>query len=129
MCLQNYSGKKIATENIVCYKVLVKNKDGKLRSCFYRHEWVFGTEYEEKETITDFYEIGKGAFHSYKNLQDAIDNYNIVRGSWALMGGDIDEIIVVECIIPKGTEYYYGYTLDEEPSYASKKIKIIGQKF
>ena len=125
MCLEAY-GKKIATEDIVCYKVLVK-KEGKLMSLFYKHEWVFGKEYEEEDPITDFYEIGQGAFHSYKNLRDAIDNSNHVSGSWVLRGGAIDDIIVVECIIPKGAEYYYGYTLDEEPSYASKKIKIIGQ--
>lgn len=69
--------------------------------------------------LIDFFgfSIDGGNIHTYATAADAWNNVN--RASeWG-------QPAVYECIIPKGTKYYYGYTYCNTPSYASKQIRFV----
>ena len=125
MCLQTDSNiPKIANEDITCYKVLRITKEGQLTSYYHpTMKWEIGKEYEEPDSVDCKYlEVNGGVFHSYKKLLDA---------QWENMMSVVynydDRVGVFMCIIPKGTRYYEGWTLDEEASYASKRLKVVGE--
>lgn len=127
MCLiSNTNIPKIAQEDIVCYKVLIKPSI--LKSLFgkgYVTPWydkkvkpkgLFKAE-GMKEIIRDYYAsihptklycIGGGFIHTYTNL-NAI----------GITGPDFVRQRVFECIIPKGTEYFI--SIDDQ-EYASDCI-------
>lgn len=143
MCLAVNKTKrvKVAKEDIICYKVIKRIGKGvglryetpyrdqpiQLRtlydesnnpmvvehSCGFIQDWN-GDEYKS---------IHGNAFHSFAKLKDAKWEAN----DWGT--GDDYNMIVVECIIPKGTKYYKGFhgiyntSIDGYPEgYASEKI-------
>jgi hypothetical protein len=136
MCLQNVGPQKVATEDIVCYKV-VKVKNGFLTP-YMEQEVVIGETYTSEihhtggseEYSVLFRETGCSsrvridkALHSFADLADTADEI-----FW-WEGVDIDSYKVVECIIPKGSIYYEGTFGTGGTSvarcYASNCIKYI----
>lgn len=69
--------------------------------------------------LIDFFgfSIDGGNIHTYATAADAWNNVNHAS-EWG-------QPAVYECIIPKGTKYYYGYTYGNTPSYASKQIRFV----
>lgn len=69
--------------------------------------------------LRDFFgfSIEGGSIHTYALASDA----------WysAPYASEFGQPAVYECIIPKGTKYYYGYTYGKTPSYASKQIRFV----
>ena len=106
---------QIAEEDITCYKVLL-HLDDKLYSYYYNaFEWemdkVHFTTLQEKRSRRTVHQ----GFHSYKDLHSTL----------VLMTRAPFTCLVVECIIPKGTEYYVGKDGDKLEGYASEKLKPI----
>lgn len=122
MCLKvkNVRSKK-ATEDILCYKVVLKNHNGELTSPFYpKFVWQVGVETGPNErSIRRFIpkDIEGGYLHSFSTISGAIDLkiFNINKG----------RMEIYECVIPKGTHYYEGMHSNGFSGYASKKLKLI----
>lgn len=148
MCLFTEQRKmQTATEDIICYKVLIYYKPtNKFFTPRQRFEW----NVAEKQNITNDEKVdiskinsesnywnnelyGKylvcgGVFHTFKELNPVIRTISISSYN------DKYVLAYATCIIPKGTKYYYGLTYGFSPfqleeSYASKKLKIVKYHF
>lgn len=145
MCLYTKKNKLIADHDIKCYKILqtlqaLKNEVGRNELNKWRER---GFEYltpynyfpmKIDTTYTDdnrpcvesaddlgIKDVSRGFFHTFSHIEHALDTI----GDCGMYGA-----IVVECVIPKGTEYYEGSMVYEAAvsgtlsSYASKTLKL-----
>ncbi len=121
MCLDisNSREKLIADKDITCYKVLVAKKYlfgliTKYRTPYYIAKVKLGRTYKSEISIID--ECGsiliEKALHSFKFKSQAEKEASEHMPTWK----------IVECTIPKGSEYYIG-EFDYYCSYASNKLK------
>ena len=156
MCLVTKQSKsKIASKDITCYKVLLKLENEISNTVFYvspvRHFTYFSNRIDLnnkvfkaekayclenypgddlKQTYIDnepvSYELNSGFFHMYKDYDSAVK---------AVKNASIESYVLFECVIPKGSRYYEGFTsfpsfpnnLSLYPSIASDKLKFIKQ--
>lgn len=72
----------------------------------------------QKEADFFGFSIEGGNIHAYATAAEAFAIAPFV----SLLGG---QPAVYECIIPKGTKYYYGQAINKTPAYASKQIRFI----
>lgn len=104
---------KIADQDIVCYKVLLKSKvdEGVFLSPYLRFYCTLNKQYDDNNKLdirklnTDFI-INGGVFHMFANYEDAMDELN-----WLTFPENMDVLCscaIVKCIIPKGSEYIEG---------------------
>ena len=141
MCLviTKFNKPKIAQEDIKCYKILFKSSvypdlfyapyqhfNYKLGVTYFTNISVsyncniFGLSffrymfYNIFDKFLDVKGVNQG-FHSFVNLKNAIEEIN----------SDIDykELVIGECIIPKGSKYYKG-AYSNYNGYVSDSIKI-----
>ena len=122
MCLFiNYLEPKIADKDIVCYKLVKRTEiKGVQKSNIQRFEYIIRQLYTNYFDIKyvdmlikrryNLSAIEEGMFHSYANYLSAITV--------------LPNLVVLECIIPKGAYYFEGY-FGNYPSYASSQIKIL----
>lgn len=120
MCLVTRLVKAIkASKDIICYKVYIPSGINDTFVSPYRGYKMpklgkrVQTEFNNKVDIISLLYNGESCvelgFHSYKNLEDIIEKQSV------------QEAIIVECTIPKGTKYYKGlYGIVE--SYCSECI-------
>jgi hypothetical protein len=115
MCLKTEQRKpKIATEDIICYKIIHKD----MTSLFHKEfKWEFGKVYHTEMTTTRIsfltHTMVEQGFHSYSTLKATRKGYY----------SSSEPCIVVKCTIPKGSEYYTG-NHGVRDGYASEKIII-----
>ena len=109
MCFKITTPEKIAKKDIVCWKLFCKKGEKTYRS---KHQ---GTRYFIKKIYSTKHfglfgniEINEGR-HSYSTRFKALS----LSFGYA---------IVVKCIIPKGTKYYYN---NKDKEYVSLAIKLI----
>ena len=152
MCLiTKQSDAKIASKDITCYKVLLKLENEINNTIFYvspfwhftyfsnrtdldnkvfKAEKTYGLEsvhgddlkptYIDNEPVS--YELNSGFFHMYKDYDSA------VKAIKRLVPREKESYAVFECVIPKGSRYYEGFTsIYLLPSIASDKLKIVKQ--
>lgn len=133
MCLRTLqTSPKIAEEDITCYKVLTED----LKSPCYGQQYELGklTKSELVLTSKPIYNNRKissncvnEGLHTYSDKGDAI---RTVYSRWTIQNNwtDVNVIsapIVVECVIPKGSEYYAGKPfvwLQTSIQYASTQL-------
>lgn len=125
MCLSKISIKKIAEEDIICYKIVLKTGTNQYETPFQCMKVSLNTEYVDTTPTNDnlvdlsVNEINGGYYHSFKNKDNVLEYSHHFNGA----------VCVLKGIIPKGSEYYEGvYTsicIGYLPAYASKKIKYI----
>jgi hypothetical protein len=110
MCLRTEQIEpQIATEDIICYKIIRKN----MTSLYYnKFKWEFGKLYKTEMQFYNSEQITQ-AFHSYKSYKDVREAYSRTT----------EPCVVVKCTIPKDTSYYTGNHGVCE-GYASEKIII-----
>jgi len=110
MCLRTEQIEpQIATEDIICYKIIRKN----MTSLYYnKFKWEFGKLYKTEMQFYNSEQIAQ-AFHSYKSYKDVREAYSRTT----------EPCVVVKCTIPKDTSYYTGNHGVCE-GYASEKIII-----
>ncbi len=121
MCFTITKPEKIAKKDIVCYKTfypLNAKAKNDYRSPYYGALYSLGKTYTVKRfgkgySHFDDTDIINEGIHSYSNLEDT--------KKWEMCG---DEVLV-KCIIPKGTKYYYNWENKEYVSLAIKLIKEI----
>ena len=150
MCL--YQSKKIEKEDfkgILCYKVLYLLSDGSLHSPFYDYEWELGkTERIEngweipgfvsmkpKEVLAANIKVHGNitnfAFHTFKNLKDAVYLAEDCYIAPVVRDGEVKttKAVVAECLIPSDTEYVFEGTAPcvshYAEGYASQSLTII----
>jgi len=137
MCLINPTGKFTilkSKEDVTCYKVLAV-EDGALATP-YTHTDVnindikrgkpfVATGYKGllkrknkifKDFVTGIYAIREGAIHTYRDLEDAKNADRIYFSNNGI------DIVIFECVIPKGTNYVEGYAPVGRRGYCSPKI-------
>jgi len=119
---------EVAKEDIIVYKVFnLLYDNGDLITPYQKMVMKPNTTYIDTEKVqktfngevddeTNEYRIEGGVFHSYSDELGAEDG--VIK--WG------DGQIVVKCIIPKGTKFYYGYFGGVE-SFGSKKIIITNE--
>lgn len=131
----------IAKKDLICYKIVnLKDhteksvyeyaEDGKIktinykleklpepifRSLFYNFVYKLGETYFcdafESEVQPHMCQVTQG-FHSYQDIKYT-----------GICCADDDNEVILKCIIPRGTKYFYGYT-----TYCSQTIRIIAWK-
>ena len=149
MCLvTKQSQSKIASKDITCYKVLLKLENEISNTVFYvspvRHFTYFSNRtdlnnkvfkaekaywlenspdddlkptYIGNEPVS--YELNSGFFHMYKDYDSVVK---------AIINAPLESYAIFECVIPKGSRYYEGFTsIYILPSIASDKLKIVKQ--
>ena len=152
MCLITKQSKsKIASEDITCYKVLLKLENEINDTVFYISPVRYFTYFSNrtdldnkvfkaekaywlenypgddlKQTYIDnepvSYELNSGFFHMYKDYDSAVKAVKI------LVPREKESYAVFECVIPKGSRYYEGVTsIYLLPSIASDRLKIVKQ--
>ena len=137
-----------AKEDIVCYKVLKIGKVWKLIHFFNRKlgEWVdaYMTPYQQVP-VSEKIINGKKKFKADMSERDFLEKVKIKFYGGKPMDVHIDEglihtvrnlktaeemadthlnLVIFECIIPKGTKYMKG-TFTGVPAYASRSIKFV----
>ena len=100
---------KRAKENIVCYKILLKDDEDNYFAPYRDNIVDINKPYKAKGislSLLNWNEKGKGYIHTLSCIPDK---------SWL---SEWDNPVVFRCIIPKGTKYHKGNYND----YCSKKI-------
>ena len=120
MCLfANRTYAFTAQEDIECYKVL-RRRDNVLISYYHpKFTWeksiTYTTLLQTFNSVFREYQCNvEQGFHSYMYQKDAETFINEVCGDGTL--------VLVKCIIPKGSQYFVGDSTDWRPGYASDKI-------
>jgi hypothetical protein len=109
MCLKTEQRKpQIATEDIICYKIINKDMTSLFHSEF---KWELGKLYKTKMEW-DFNTIGQ-AFHSFASLEGLKKAYYVTT----------QPCIMVKCTIPK-TSLFYSGEHDYIEGYASNRLII-----
>ena len=145
MCLiTNQLKSKIASEDITCYKVLLLTSDNFYISphrhfTFFENQvnpnkvfkakkswWTINIHGDDLELINDngidAFTLNSGFFHMYKDYDSAV---KAIKNS---VTGERESSVIFECVIPKGSHYYEGFTSTYLlPSIASDKLKFIKQ--
>ena len=150
MCLiTKQSQSKIASKDITCYKVLLKLENEINNTVFYvspvRHftyfsnrtdlnnkvfkaEKTYGLENSPDDDLEpsciddDTYKLNSGFFHMYKDYDSAV---KVIKNS---PPGERESSLIFECVIPKGSHYYEGFTSTYLlPSIASDRLKFVKQ--
>ena len=145
MCLvTNQLKSKIASEDITCYKVLLLTSDNFYISphrhfTFFENQvnpnkvfkakkswWTINIHGDDLELINDsgiyVFTLNSGFFHMYKDYDSAV---KAIKNS---VTGERESSVIFECVIPKGSRYYEGFTSTYLlPSIASDKLKFIKQ--
>lgn len=130
MCLLIQGNRRIAKEDIVCYKVLAEWRNIStlemtfITSLFHQNnKWELGVEQTAERAVARWvkWQIEDGYFHSYKFQANASAERFFHRDY------DVPNMTfgVYKCIIPKGSPYYYGIHSGGNEGYASKRLKVM----
>lgn len=127
MCLDTNQNQipLIAEEDITVYKLLRNNGDGRLLSMYRYMHYQIGEEYtSELKYFTNEYPVEDAiayveeGLHSYSSTAIELVQFFAQNSDY---NGDI---IVVECVVPKGAKYYVG-TFGGYDSIASDRLRTI----
>ena len=121
MCFRVETKRQIAGEDIICWKVVratlnperVASEYGRFYYEFDKKYKVSGPNWMRDKKCNDDINIG---FHSYRNRSTAEENCN-------------KDLIIVKCIIPKGSYYFQNTWFDNKTPhhFVSNQIKIVKQ--
>ena len=115
MCLLvNEKVAKVAEEEIVCYKIIVKDESGTFRTPFRgnlveMNELLVEESFQFRSDGTDVH-IG---FHSFDSFESAIEQVD----------EDEDNYYIIQCVIPAGSRYWKGrFSSEVDDGYCSDRI-------
>ena len=127
---------KVATEDIICYKV-VRQSENMLITPYQLMPVEIGKTYISKLIEYDRalgsgkgIDVGLHSFATIKSARIEINDWSLyisVRANGKLFQRSSD-MIIIECVIPKGSSYYTGtFSIEksEHESYASDTLKYI----
>lgn len=114
---ESHSEVKIATEDILCYKIFIPSNFGDAYLTPFRRTRVLPKSLMESEigqSVRDRWNELSYGIHSFTSLEEAtaygkkkVDDYNQAK--------------YVECTIPKGSEYYFN---PETKQYISNQLQL-----
>lgn len=113
---KKHPNKKIATKNITCYKILNGNFTSYYHGLPYKaHLLVTSKIGKPKKYWPSIYEQIEKGLHSYSSVSSCINK------RWGVYFYAKD-LIIVKCIIPAGSEYYYN---EQREEYVSNQIIMV----
>lgn len=117
-------GKKKADKEIVCYKILIEDKEGILRSPYYLKIWKLKEEQtekltEEKVKISEKQIEKRTSTGFYTFVSRKIARTTALYVFKSKTKGNFK---IFKCIIPKGSKYYVGSFYKDE--FCSEKLII-----
>ena len=120
MCLfANRKYTLTAQEDIECYKVLRRVND--VLTSYYHSKFTW----KKSITYTTLLETFNSVFREYQcNVEKGFHSYMYQKDAEAFINevcGD-ETLVLVKCIIPKGSQFFVGDSTDWRPGYASDKI-------
>ena len=119
-----YPNKQIAKRDITCYKVLWNDYKSAFHFKLYKLNKLYKVRIEKPYFWHDTYLIDQG-FHSYSSLKQAIKErvYNVKLVNYCSYSNrfTLQKFVIVKCMIPKDSEYYYN---SERREYVSNQIVI-----
>lgn len=138
MCLYcNTDNSKVAAEDIICWKIIARNK--RTHATYTPYHFLYVTR-DQREGKEDFVPeqlggcptcpsdgiVNEGFIHVHFVKNVAIDKFYILNMISVI---DDVEFLLYECVIPKGTAYYEG--TDGENTYAkaaaAERIRFVRQ--
>lgn len=123
MCLITNNKIQKAKHDMVCWKVVLKK-----RSRYYAPYQKFCYPKKQCEHvelkpntigIPGYFRIEEG-YHSFTNIEDVRDEL-----AWHNCRSDTKVFVIMECIIPKGSDYVLGDFENSNDAYVSSSIKIV----
>jgi len=126
MCLTNASKVKIARKDIKCYKVALETEPNVFQGPYYGSKYIVDNSVQTVphfETKADYFIVYYG-FHSFRTKKSALKEISYWNNRFTSRGDD-DIATVIECIIPKGTQYFRGIfapDIDALKCFASEKL-------
>ena len=139
MCLYCKSGSdpKVATEDIVCWKLLKRNKYTLVPRTPFHLLYVTRDQIEGRKDFVPkrpygYFNhprggvVGDGFIHVYLDKNSPIDKLYLFN---RLSPDKDDELLIYECVIPKGTVYYEGADNGYEyaRAAAAERIRFVRQ--
>lgn len=126
MCLYTHEDdRRVAKEDIDCFKLLLNN----LQSYHYRYKYILNSrehimdESELKlERLNNHICIGTKGFHSYLPTEHNLLMVNAKHYPFSSFFRPPRPLILVNCIIPRGSVYYSGRHSDGVLGYMSNAI-------
>lgn len=117
----------IAAEDIIVYKVMDKTITGRLLSIFRQMEYVIGEEYEAAlkyfdSDDTDYYRREQGFIGRIEQGLHSYSRWNSILRQF--IDDPYGNAAVIECVVPKGAEYYHGI-FGSNYSIASNKLRAV----
>ena len=126
MCLDLNKNYKLNTakKDMVVFKHIRANEDGTFQTTYQDFPIVIGKTYSSLLTTVDYICISscKIGLHSFKMLSSVKSDCDVLSFKYGAL-------VLVECIIPKGSHYYVG-KFGCDISYASdtlKYVRIVGK--
>lgn len=119
----NNPDKQIAEKDITCYKVMFKKDNNSYLSQFKSFEYKKDENYEINKWSFGMPQSIEVGFHFHSNIETARDSLAFWN-TCSIAPPESLNLVIIECIIPKGSEYYHNPI---EHEYVSNRIKIIGQ--
>lgn len=116
----------IAEEDIIVYKIMDRTQNGELRSFYRNMVYVIGEEYESllKYFDTDEHDYNHREQGFIGRIEEGLHSYSRMHVILMNFIYSSDEIVVIECIVPKGAEYYHG-VFGSHHSIASNKLRAV----
>ena len=120
-----YPNKQIAKRDIICYKVLWNDYKSAFHFKLYKLNKLYKVRIEKPYFCNDTYLIDRG-FHSYSSLKKAVRErvYTVNLADYSSGYSKkfaLKEFVIVKCMIPKDSKYYYN---SKEKEYVSNQIVI-----
>lgn len=125
---KKHKKEKIASKNIICYKIL-EMKNIKIKGIFSSPYQKFIYNFKEKtHYIANTNKLLKIDNQDYNNniiIYNGLHSYSTIKNA-ELHKNNLsliydDKVEIFECIIPKGTKYYYN---SERKEYVSLELKF-----
>lgn len=110
---------EVAQEDIVCYKVLIKRRNGDIVSPFQGFVYEIGKKY--KTRMKHFYNS------TYCKITEGFHSFLKEEGAWRekmLLQDFYITYVCFRCVIPKGSKIVYGI-YNAKDAIVSETIKII----
>lgn len=107
-----------AEHDIICYKLLERDKDGNLCSIYYPFKWELGTT---NYTVLYSLKVHEGLYKVYEGFHSFVSSDMPFLDCYRRILEK--KIIVAECTIPKGSQFYLG-KFAGYPSYTSNCLIV-----
>ena len=118
MCLDRISKRKIAKEDIVVYKMIIK--EGEYFFTYFMNSQIYFNEImssELKEEVRSAFTFSYSSSSLRQIVEKGLHSFKYIPTTILFDS----KALLVECVIPKGSEYYEGY-FSEEKSLASNQL-------